>query len=192
MITLTSRRSRGAVALGLALALAAGAADARPGGGSSMGSRGSRTYSAPAPTATAPSTARPIERSMTQPGPQMQRPSVPAQPPIAQPRRFGFGTGLMAGLLGAGLIGMLTGQGFLGGLAGLASVIGLLFQAALIGGLIWLAVRSFRRRSEPALAGAGAPTPARAPAALARRSARPGGGPARDLRRPGRSRHRPE
>jgi predicted lipid-binding transport protein (Tim44 family) len=157
MITLTSRRSRGAVALGLALALAAGAADARPGGGSSMGSRGSRTYSAPAPTATAPSTARPIERSMTQPGPQMQRPGVPAQPPIAQPRRFGFGTGLMAGLLGAGLIGMLTGHGFLGGLAGLASIIGLLFQAALIGGLIWLAVRFFRRRSEPALAGAGAP-----------------------------------
>src|SRR3954454_14376333 len=110
MITLTSRRSRGAVALGLALALAAGTADARPGGGSSMGSRGSRTYSAPAPTATAPSTARPIERSMTQPGtqpvPQTRRPALPAQPPIAQPRRFGFGTCLMAGLLGAGLIGM--------------------------------------------------------------------------------------
>ena len=190
MITLTSRRSRGAVALGLALALAAGAADARPGGGSSMGSRGSRTYSAPAPTATAPSTARPIERSMTQPGPQMQRPGVPAQPPIAQPRRFGFGTGLMAGLLGAGLIGMLTGHGFLGGLAGLASVIGLLFQAALIGGLIWLAVRF--SAAGPSLRSPERLTPARASAALARRSARPGSGPARDLRRPGRSRHRPE
>jgi len=98
-----------------------------------------------------------MERSMTQPGPQMQRPGAPApQPQVAQPRRFGFGTGLMAGLLGAGLIGMLTGHGFLGGLAGLASVLGLLFQVALIGGLIWLAVRFFRRRSEPALAGAGA------------------------------------
>jgi len=94
---------------------------------------------------------------MTQPGPQMQRPGAPAQPQVAQPRRFGFGTGLMAGLLGAGLIGMLTGNGFLGGLAGLASIVGLLFQVALIGGLIWLAVRFFRRRSEPALAGAGAP-----------------------------------
>jgi predicted lipid-binding transport protein (Tim44 family) len=95
---------------------------------------------------------------MTQPGPQMQRPGAPVtQPPIAQPRRFGFGTGLMAGLLGAGLIGMLTGHGFLGGLAGLASFLGLLFQVALIGGLIWLALRFFRRRSEPALAGAGAP-----------------------------------
>src|SRR5690349_8683112 len=133
MITLKSRPGRNAVALGLAMALAAGAADARPGGGSSMGSRGSRTYSAPPSTATAPSTARPIERSTTQPGPQMQRPGVPApQPQVAQPRRFGFGTGLMAGLLGAGLIGMLTGHGFLGGLAGLASVIGLLFQVALI------------------------------------------------------------
>jgi predicted lipid-binding transport protein (Tim44 family) len=158
MITPTFRRSRAALALGLALTLAAGAADARPGGGSSFGSRGSRTYSAPSATATAPSTARPIERSMTQPGPQMQRPTVPApQPQIAQPRRFGFGTGLMTGLLGAGLIGMLTGHGFLGGLAGLASLVGLLFQVALIAGLIWLAVRFFRRRSEPALAGAGAP-----------------------------------
>src|SRR3954449_10425354 len=59
MITLTSRRSRGAVALGLALTLAAGAADARPGGGSSFGSRGSRPYSAPAGTAPPPPTARP-------------------------------------------------------------------------------------------------------------------------------------
>jgi predicted lipid-binding transport protein (Tim44 family) len=158
MLTLKSRRGRAAVALGLALTLAAGIADARPGGGSSSGSRGSRTYSTPPSTATAPSTARPIERSTTQPGPQMQRPGAPVpQPQVAQPRRFGFGTGLMAGLLGAGLIGMLMGNGFLGGLAGLASIIGLLFQVALIGGLIWLAVRFFRRRSEPALASAGAP-----------------------------------
>ena len=158
MITPKSRRSHAALALGLALSLAAGVADARPGGGGSKGSAGSRTYSAPPATATAPSAARPMERSMTQPGPQMQRPGAPApQPQVAQPRRFGFGTGLMAGLLGAGLIGMLMGNGFLGGLAGFASILGLLFQVALIGGLIWLAVRFFRRRSEPALAGSGAP-----------------------------------
>ena len=154
MLLLKSRRSRAAVALGLAMTLAAGIADARPSG--SSGSRGSRTHDAPAATTTAPNTARPIERSTTQPGPQVQRPGAPA-PQAAQPRRFGFGTGLMAGLLGAGLIGMLMGNGFLGGLAGFASIIGLLFQVALIGGLIWLAVRFFRRRSEPALASAGAP-----------------------------------
>lgn len=158
MLISNHRRSRAAVALGVALILAAGAADARPGGGGSKGSSGSRTYSAPPTTATAPSTARPMERSATQPGPQMQRPGAPVpQPQAAQPRRFGFGTGLMAGLLGAGLIGMLMGNGFLGGLAGLASIFGLLLQVALIVGLIWLAVRFFRRRSEPALAGAGAP-----------------------------------
>jgi predicted lipid-binding transport protein (Tim44 family) len=79
----------------------------------------------------------------------------------AQPRRFGgFGTGLAAGLLGAGLIGMLSGHGFFGGLAGLASIFGLLFQVALIGGLIWLALRFFRGRGQPAYAGG--PRPASA------------------------------
>ena len=49
------------------LALAVADADARAGRGGSFGSRGSQTYSAPPSTATSP-TARPIERSMTQPG----------------------------------------------------------------------------------------------------------------------------
>ena len=48
----------------LALApLLAAPADARPGGGRSMGSRGSRTYSPPPMTQTAPYAARPMERS---------------------------------------------------------------------------------------------------------------------------------
>ena len=88
---------------------------------------------------------------------QQQRPGAPVGQ--AQPqRKFGFGTGLMAGLLGAGLLGALFGGGFLGGLGGLASMFGLLLQVALIGGLIYLAVRFFRRRSgpQPAFAGAGA------------------------------------
>lgn len=153
MLTFASRRSRTAVALAAALILVAGSADARPGGGGSFGSRGARTYSAPAPTPTAPSTARPIERSMTQPGPSMQRPGVPPTAQ-AQPRRFGFGTGLFAGLLGAGLLGMLFGNGFFGGLAGLGSILGLLIQVALLAWLASLAMRWFRRRQEPALAGA--------------------------------------
>ncbi|MFM7423325.1 MAG: Tim44 domain-containing protein, partial [Alphaproteobacteria bacterium] len=55
----------------LAMVLVPVLADAKPGGNSSSGSRGSRTYSAPAPTQTAPGTARPMERTATQPsGPQ--------------------------------------------------------------------------------------------------------------------------
>ena len=61
--------------------------------------------------------------------------------------------GLGAGLLGAGLFGLLSGAGF----GGLAGFLGMIAQIALIGGLIWLALRFFRRRSEPQLAGAGAP-----------------------------------
>jgi predicted lipid-binding transport protein (Tim44 family) len=160
MSMILSRRGRAAFALAGVLALAfAGVAEARPGGKSSggFGSRGTRTYDAPAATRTTPSTAAPIQRTQTTPSQvQPQRPGAPIGQTAQQPRRFGFGTGLMAGLLGAGLIGMLMGHGFLGGLAGLASLFGLLLQVALIGGLIYLAVRFFRRRSEPQAAYAGA------------------------------------
>lgn len=144
----------------LAAALIAGAgaapAEARPGGGSSsFGSRGSQTFSAPPSTATAPRPAQPMQRTET-PSVGRPGPSMPSAVP-AQPRRFGFGTGLMAGLFGAGLIGMLTGHGFFGGLEGLMSMFGLLFQVALVVGLVWLGLRFLRRRSEPAFAGAGAP-----------------------------------
>src|SRR5918998_270646 len=158
MNTFASRRSRALVGLVGVLALvAAGVAEARPGGGrGSFGSRGSRTYDAPPVTRTAPGGGAPMQRSqMPQPAPNMQRPGTVPPAQAAQPRRFGFGTGLFAGLLGAGLLGMLFGNGFLGGLAGLASFMGLLLQVALIGGLVWLAVRFFRRRQEPAIAGAG-------------------------------------
>jgi len=52
---------------------------------------------------------------------------------------------------------MLLGGGFFGGLGGIASILGFLLQIALIGGLIWLAVRFFQRRNQPAMAGAGGP-----------------------------------
>jgi predicted lipid-binding transport protein (Tim44 family) len=158
MDTFASRRNRALVGLVGVLALvAAGIAEARPGrGGGSFGSRGSRTFDAPPATRTAPAPAQPMQRSQTpQPAPNMQRPGPVPQTQAAQPRRFGFGTGLFAGLLGAGLLGMLMGNGFLGGLAGLASFFGLILQIALIGGLVCLAVRFFRRRQEPAIAGAG-------------------------------------
>ena len=65
-----------------------------------------------------------------------------------------LGAGLAAGLLGAGLFGLLSGSGLFGGIGGLASMLGLLLQIGLIVGLVWLALRLFRRRQEPAMAGA--------------------------------------
>jgi predicted lipid-binding transport protein (Tim44 family) len=53
----------------------------------------------------------------------------------------------------------LLGAGLFGGLGSLTSILGLLVQVALIGGLIYLAVRLFRRRREPALVGTGAGEP---------------------------------
>lgn len=147
----TSSLVRTIAVAGLATLVAVGSADARPGGGSSFGSRGSRTFSAPAPTATAPSSVQPMQRTETM-NPGLSRPG-PMGAPAAQPRRFGFGTGMMAGLLGAGVLGMLFGGGFFSGLSGLGSMFGFLAQIALFAGLAWLAVRFFRRRSEPAFAG---------------------------------------
>ena len=157
MMTFASRRSRVMVALAAALVLAGSAAEARVGRGSgSFGSRGSRTYTAPPATRTAPEAAAPIQRSqIPNQGPTVTRPGTPA-PNVAQPRRFGFGTGLMAGLFGAGLLGMLFGQGFFGGLGGLASILGLLLQIGLVVLLVSLAMKWFRsRRQQPAYAGSG-------------------------------------
>ncbi len=136
---------------GLATLVIIGSVDARPGGGFSSGSRGSRTFSAPAPTATAPSSVQPMQRTETI-NPGLSRPGQLGAP-VAQPRRFGFGSGLMAGLLGAGIFGMLFGGGFFSGLSGLGSMFGFLGQIILFAGLAWLALRFFRRRSEPAFAG---------------------------------------
>src|SRR5215213_3756844 len=151
----TPQRERWVFALAGMLALTlTSVADARPGDRGSVGSRGSRTHDAPAATQTAPTTAQPIQRSQTSPSQTQPRPNAPAQP-TAQPAGSRFGGGFFAGLLGAGLLGALLGAGLSGGLGSLMSMLGLLVQIALIGGLIYLAVRLFRRRREPALAGAG-------------------------------------
>src|SRR5258708_17551980 len=100
------------------IALAPVLAEARAGGGSSMGSRGTRTFNSAPATPTAP-TSRPVERSMTQP----QQPSRPLAPaPLAQPsffRSHPFMSRLMGGLIGAGIGGLLFGHGFFGGGFGL-------------------------------------------------------------------------
>ena len=147
----------GALALGVSavLAFAPAVVEARQGSGSSMGSRGSNTHSAPPATATAPKSAAPMERSATpQPAP-----SPAASAAAAAPQRggmfSGFGGGLMAGLLGAGLVGMLFGGGMTGGLGGMASMFGLVLQLGLVLLLVVFAMKWFSRRNQPAAAMAG-------------------------------------
>jgi predicted lipid-binding transport protein (Tim44 family) len=156
-----ARRGRAVAVVASVLLLVPVLAEARPGGGKAFGSRGSRTDSAPAQTNTAPNGAQPFQRSAT-PSPTQAAPAAgaaaaaqAARPSMARNLMMGLG----AGLLGAGLFGMLSGSGFFSGLASMAGMLGFLLQLALIGGVIWLALRYFRRRSEPQMAGAGAPMP---------------------------------
>jgi predicted lipid-binding transport protein (Tim44 family) len=134
----------------LALALTPTLADARAGGGSSMGSRGARTYSAPAPTTTAPGTAQPMQRSMAAPqaspglGSSGMGPTAPA--------RSGFMSGLMGGLIGAGLAGMLFGGGMFGGMSGFGGFLGFLLQIFLVVIAVRFLFRLFRP-AQPATAG---------------------------------------
>jgi predicted lipid-binding transport protein (Tim44 family) len=152
MIRFSFRKLMAVFAVTLALGMLVSTADARVGGGFSAGSRGSRTFSAPPTTNTAPSTASPMQRSITQPS----RPGVGA--PTASPGLFGsgfFGRGLLGGLaagfIGAGLFGLLFGHGLFGGLGGFASVIGLILQiglVVLIGRFLWT---MWARRQQPAV-----------------------------------------
>ena len=126
------------LSLALPLVVAATSADARIGGGVSSGSRGARTFSAPPSTSTAPNTAQPFNRTITQPG----------SPGLGTPgggffNRPGMGLfgGLAAGFLGAGLLGMLFGGGMFGGIGGFSSIIGLMLQIGLIVFLVRLRCR---------------------------------------------------
>ncbi len=165
-----SQRMRGlvkAIAVVLALALpamlAVSSADARVGGGFSSGSRGSRTFAAPPSTSTAPGTALPFNRTITQPG----------SPGLGAPSNTGGGLfngqgrgllgGLAAGFLGAGLLGMLFGGGMFSGIGGLSSIFGLLIQIALIVFVVRLAMSWWQRRHMTSAAYAGASVSPAAP-----------------------------
>jgi predicted lipid-binding transport protein (Tim44 family) len=124
----------------------------------SAGSRGTRTFSEPPATATAPSVARPLERTMTQPAPPA-RPASPVAPSGGFFGRPGLLGGFAAGFLGAGLFGMLFGNGLIGGLSGVASFFGLILQVGLVVIVSTVAWRWWQRRSHPAAAFAGAPMP---------------------------------
>jgi predicted lipid-binding transport protein (Tim44 family) len=165
-MSMTWNRLRGvmaALAVFTALILLAGDVEARIGGGKSFGSRGSRTFSAPPATQTAPRPASPMERSMTQPA--QPRPAAAGTATAGQQAgggllgRPGFMGGLFAGFLGAGLLGMLFGHGLFGGLgAGFASMLGLILQIALIVIVARLLWAWWQRRNAPGYATASGPS----------------------------------
>ena len=139
-------------AIATALVLVAADAHARAGGGFSGGSRGLRTFSPPPSTGTAPNSAAPIQRTITQPG----GATATGLGSGARPGLFGGGLfgGLAAGFLGAGLFGMLFGHGLFGGMGGFASIIGLLLQVVLVVVVARLIFAWWQRRNMPAYAAA--------------------------------------
>ncbi|KQY49134.1 Tim44 domain-containing protein [Rhizobium sp. Root483D2] len=126
-------------------------------GGASFGSRGTRTFSAPPVTRTAPADATPINRTMTPqnqattPGAAQQNMGQAARPGAQRPGGLfgGFAGSMLGGLALGGLIGMMMGTGF----GGMAGMLGMLLQIALIGGAVMLALRFFRNRQTAAPAG---------------------------------------
>jgi predicted lipid-binding transport protein (Tim44 family) len=114
------------VALAIVPVLSVTEAWARAGGGTSSGSRGSRSYSSPAQPP-----GNPVSPA---------RPSSPAVSP-AQPRP-GWG-GMMGGMLGGLLLGGLLGGLLFGG--GFGSGIGMM-EILIIGALAWFAISYMRRR----------------------------------------------
>jgi predicted lipid-binding transport protein (Tim44 family) len=139
------RRKTFVFALAVALAFAmTGDVFARPGSGFSLGSRGSRTFSMPAPTPTNPNGASSFNRSMTpSPNQNIFRPGLSRSPGLFG---GGFMGGLLGGFVGAGLLGLLFGHGLFGGLGGGFSLIGLLIQLGLIYLLVRFAMNYFRNR----------------------------------------------
>lgn len=138
---------------------------AKAGKGSSMGSRGSRTYdrpiersTTPPPAQTAPSQAAPAPagQPMYNPG-AVRQPGMAAAPMAAQPsflQRNPMMAGMLGGLVGVGIGSMLFGNSpalaAASDAAPGASAFGMFLQIALIGGLGYLAYRMFRRRQQPA------------------------------------------
>lgn len=193
-MSIRTLNSKSLAALGLAtlLALAPAVAEAKMGGGMSSGSRGSRSFSAPPSTSTAPRSAAPMERSIApQPAPAPNRPA--ANPGAAPSGAFGgsFGRGLLGGLagglLGAGLFGLLSGHGLAGGLGEFSSIIGLLLQLALIYFVARLAFNWFAGRRLAGAAGGVAGTSGSKPGFAAFSGAGFGGGaaaPQRDVGSP--------
>ncbi len=147
MTRITRHRFSCLMAAFLLLSLAPAAADARAGGGFSMGSRGSRSFSMPAPTRTTPYGASPLDRGLS--------PRAAPFGGLSQGMRgHPLAAGLLGGFLGAGIGGMLFGHGFMGGGGmGLGGLLGLLLQVALIVFVVRWLLRRFSGAGARGLAG---------------------------------------
>lgn len=144
------------VGLGAAVLVATLPSDADARRGGSFGSRGSKTFSTPPTTNTAPKAAAPVTKSTTQPG--ATQTANPARPGVGAAQgasRFGGLKGILLGGLFAAALFSIFGAG------ALASVLGFMLQMLLVGGIIFLLFRLFRGGSKPAMATATAsPAPA--------------------------------
>lgn len=136
------------IAVALSLVFLPTLVEGKAGSGSSMGSRGSRTYQS--------NGAQPIERSITPPPAAPSMPSTSPRPAAPQyqtevPPRPGlyqrnpFWSGFFGGLVGAGIGAWLFGGPFFG--SGIGGVLGAFLQIGLIFLLVRLAVGFFRQRA---------------------------------------------
>jgi predicted lipid-binding transport protein (Tim44 family) len=121
---------------------------ARAGGGTSSGSRGSRSYSSPSRTYSAP---------VPSPSPSTRPTPAPTPAPMAQPAPAGgflrsMAGGIVGGLLGGMLFRSLGFAGGAGGFGGGFGLMDLLLLAGIAYGIYWV-VRRGRARQEAALAG---------------------------------------
>jgi predicted lipid-binding transport protein (Tim44 family) len=146
----SNRIRAGSLVLAVLAAMSLNAPDvmARAGGGAGFGSRGSRTFSMPPTTPTAPRPAAPLDRSSTPFGSQTANPGLLRPSPSAGFSRSNFGRGFLGGLLGAGLFGLLFGGGLFGGLGSITGMFGFLLQMLLLFGLVRLAIAFFSNRQK--------------------------------------------
>lgn len=124
----------------LALVLSPSLAEARAGGGSSFGSRGSMTWSAPPSTSTAPYSGQSMQRSLT---PNNPSPGYSGMPGYGYRSHSPFMSGLLGGLIGAGIGGLLFGHGFWHGGLGFFGFFGFLLQIFLLVWLVRFLIRLF-------------------------------------------------
>jgi predicted lipid-binding transport protein (Tim44 family) len=172
------------VGLGAAVLVATLPSDADARRGGSFGSRGSKTFSTPPTTNTAPKAAAPVTKSTTQPGATQSanpstRPGVGAGAAQGASRFGGLKGILLGGLFAAALFGIF-------GAGAMASILGFMLQMLLVGGIIFLLFRLFRGGSKPAMATASAgpaPAPGRTPMDILNRSGTGlGGGASNELK----------
>ncbi|UFS68995.1 Tim44 domain-containing protein [Geomonas sp. RF6] len=125
-------------------------AEARAGGGRSMGSRGSRSYSQPRSSYSYPGQSRPY--------------AAPATRPFQQPQSGGFLRSMAGGIMGGLLGGMLfSSLGFAGGAGGFGGGgIGVI-EIILLAGIGYLIFRMVRKKMTPATATAYGGTQRRSP-----------------------------